>query len=108
MIGTSVMEELMSLLEKNSCKVGSTMFEWDLFTHDLQSESIYWFLYDGNFNVNELRLKKIRFGKIKKITRVFGKKVFSSTIKNDGRNILNIIEILLITLVIKGTVMQIT
>ena len=72
MIGTSVMKGLMSLLEKNSCKVGSIMFEWDLFT-------LFYMMATSTFN--ELRLKYIRFGKKKKILEYLEKKYFQLHLK---------------------------
>ena len=64
----------MPLLEKNSCEIGSIMFEWDHLKVEINS-----------FLKNEKDYLSIQ------------KKVFSSTIKNECDNILNIIEILLIT-----------
>ena len=67
---------LMPLLEKKCCEIGSITFEWDCLKVEINS-----------------------FMKNKKYYFSIWRKVFSSIIKNECKNILNIVEILLITLV---------
>ena len=68
--------DLMPLLEKSSCEIRSIMFEWD-----------------------RLKVEINLFLKNEKDYLSTWIKVFSSTIKSECKNIFNIIEILIITLV---------